>query len=81
MLMRNACLSRQHLDLIGTTFSINDYQHFFDKTFAPINIPSNQPVDMPPIKQRYEDEYTPEELEKMNSDNDTNSDDDGGEWY
>lgn len=75
-------ISKHNLDLIGTAFSINDYQKFFDKTFAPIKIPDSQPVDAPPVKQRYEDELTPEQLENINNANDSNTDsDDGGEWY
>ena len=75
-------ISKHNLDLIGTAFSINDYQKFFDKTFAPIKIPDSQPVDAPPVKQRYEDELTPEQLENINNSNNTDTgDDDGGEWY
>lgn len=74
-------ISKHNLDLIGTAFSINDYQKFFDKTFAPIAIPENQPVDTPPIEQHYEDEYTPEQIEEMNNSNTTNTNDDDGEWY
>ena len=75
-------ISKHNLNLIGTAFSINDYQKFFDKTFAPIKIPDSQPVDAPPVKQRYEDELTPEQLENMNNANDSKTDsDDGGEWY
>lgn len=74
-------VSKHNLDLIGTFFSINDYQTFFDKTFAPINIPNNLPVDTPPIEQHYEDEYTPEQLENINNNDTNNNGEDEGEWY
>lgn len=74
-------VSKHNLDLIGTAFSINDYQKFFDKTFAPISIPNNLPVDTPPVEQHYEDEYTPEQLDNLNNNDTNNSNDDDGEWY
>lgn len=77
-------VSKQNLDLIGTAFSINDYQQFYDKTFAPLQLPQNLPLETAPIEQHYEDEYTPEQLEQMNNDNSSggnSSSDDDGEWY
>ena len=75
-------ISKHNLDLIGTAFSINDYQKYFDKTFAPITVPNNLPVDTPPVEQHYEDEYTPEQLEDINNSNTNNkTNDDDGEWY
>jgi len=77
-------VSKENLDLIGTSFSINDYQKFYDTTFAPIKPSPDQPVEEgQPIEQHYEDEYTPEELEEMQQEEDGESDgdDDGGEWY
>lgn len=77
-------VSKENLDLIGTTFSINDYQKFYDATFAPIQLSPDQPVEEgQPIEQHYEDEYTPEELEQMQQEGgeDSEDDDDGGEWY
>ena len=65
--------------------SYNDYQLFFEQHFVPLDLPDNLPVEQaaPPVEQHYEDEYTPEELERMNrqkTDAET-TDDDGGEWY
>lgn len=74
-------VSKENHDLIGTAFSINDYQKFYDKTFAPLHIPESQPVESAPIEQHYEDEYTPEQLERMNQDNDNGGSSDDGEWY
>lgn len=79
-------ISQENLELVGTLFSINDYLEYFEKTFAPIELKPNQPVEqMLPIEQHYEDEYTPEELERMENgeseDGSTSTDDDEGEWY
>ena len=75
-------VSKQNLDLIGTTFSINDYQQFYDKTFAPLQLPQNLPLETAPIEQHYEDEYSPEQLDQMNNNSGgNNSSDDDGEWY
>lgn len=75
-------ISKANLDLIGTAFSINDYQKFYDKTFAPLQLPVNQPVETAPIEQHYEDEYSPEQLDRMNNtDSNGGSTDDDGEWY
>ena len=72
--------------MVGTLFSINDYLEYFEKTFELIELKPNQPVEqMLPIEQHYEDEYTPEELERMENgeseDDSTSTDDDEGEWY
>lgn len=76
-------ISKTNLDMLGTLFSFNDYQQFFDQTFAPIELKPGQPIEqLIPVEQHYEDEYTPEELERMNSESgDEPLDDDGGEWY
>ncbi len=75
-------ISKQNLELLGTAFSINDYQTFFDRTFAPLQLPANQTVEEAPIEQHYEDEYSPEELEHINSGSSGggNAEDDG-DWY
>ena len=46
-------VSKDNHDLIGTVFSINDYQKFYDKTFAPLQIPESQPIESAPIEQHY----------------------------
>ena len=75
-------VSKDNHDLIGTVFSINDYQKFYDKTFAPLQIPESQPIESAPIEQHYEDEYTPEQLERINNGaGSNNSSTDDGEWY
>jgi hypothetical protein len=76
-------ISKQNLELIGTTFSINDYQKFYDSTFAPVKLPADLPLETAPVEQHYEDEYTPEQLERINSgsSSDDNTTNDDGEWY
>ena len=80
-------ISKENLDLLGVRFSVNDYQKFFDATFAPIELKPNQPIEqMAPVEQHYEDEYTPEELERINGSNsnsetENSSDDEESEWY
>lgn len=74
-------ISQHNLELLGTQYSFDDYKEFYDKTFAPLEIDPELPLDIneEPIEQRYEDEYTPEQLEGL--DDDAGSTDDGGEWY
>lgn len=74
---RALIISKDNLDLLGTTFSINDYQTFYDKTFAPLQPAAGNLIEeTAPIEQHYEDEYSDDELEKMEE-----GGDDGGEWY
>ncbi len=72
-------ISKANLELVGTAFSINDYQKFYDAHLAPIKLPDAQPMEQAPIEQHYEDEYSTEELERQNNNSSTN--DDEGEWY
>ena len=76
-------ISKDNLELLQTTFSINDYLKYYEKTFAPLRQPDQAPVEQTaPIEQHYEDEYTPEELERMRrKEEPANEPDDGGEWY
>lgn len=76
-------ISKANLDLIGTTFSINDYNDYYDKTFAPKEIKDNLIIEQgAPVRQHYEDEYTDDELERMNSsESEESGGDDDGEWY
>lgn len=77
-------ISKANLDLLGIRFSFNDYQKYFDETFAPLELKPGQAIEeLAPVEQHYEDEYSPEELEQMNngSGSDDYSDDEEGEWY
>lgn len=77
-------ISTRNLELLGSLFSYDDYQAFYEKTFAPMEIKPELPLDMEgePIEQRYEDEFSPEELEQMQREKeDGGEEDDGGEWY
>ena len=76
-------ISTKNLELLGVTVSYNEYQKFYEKTFAPLKINPELPLDANdgPIEQHYEDEYTDEELENMNGDKEESSDEEEGEWY
>jgi hypothetical protein len=77
-------ISEQNLSLLGTVFSYDDYKAFYDQHFAPMEINPELPVyfDGEVIEQRYEDEFSPEELEQMEADKEEESSgSDDGEWY
>ena len=81
---RLVIISAANAELLGTTYSFDDYQKFYDKNFAPLKLAPQLPLDLQqgPIEQHYEDEYTPEELEEKNGKkNENDNEDDGGEWY
>ena len=75
-----------NLNLLGTMYSYDDYQHFYDENFQPLELnPELLPKEEEPL-QRYEDELTPEELKRLEQQRSKNQDeeqfeDDGGEWY
>lgn len=74
-------VSRSNLELIGTRFSYEDYRTFFDSTFAPLDLRPDLPLEQQEeIEQHYEDEYSPEELDRLNNGGAGETDDDG-EWY
>ena len=79
---RLVIISRENMELLGTYYSFDEYKEFYEKNFAPLNISPELILDGEEevIEQRYEDEYSPEELERMKQGEET-SDDDGGEWY
>ena len=77
-------ISKKNLELLGVGYSYNDYQKFYEKTFAPLKINPELPLDASaaPVEQHYEDEYTDEELEEMQNEEEGGDDDeDEGEWY
>lgn len=82
---RIVLISIGNMELLGTTFSFDDYRDFYDKTFAPLQINPALPIDgqEEPVEQHYEDEYTPEELERIQQGNtpEGETDEDDGEWY
>ena len=81
---RLVIISASNAELLGTTYSFDDYQKFYDQHFAPLKLAPQLPLDLQegPVEQHYEDEYTPEELEQMNGKKtDTDDSDDDGEWY
>ena len=84
-------ISKDNLDLVGTVFSYDDYQHFYDATFAPIKLPAPLPLDQTaPVEQHYEDEYPDGQAPKKGDPDaddggtyydDSSSTSDDGEWY
>jgi len=79
---RIVLISEPNMELLGTYFSFDDYKDFYEKTFAPLEINPELPLDVEegPVEQYYEDDFTPEELEQRNNEGGL-TDDDGGEWY
>ena len=79
-------ISDKNLKLIGVNYSFDDYAQYFEKVYAPMKLKRDLPLDdEPEIKQYYEDELTPEQLEdyqnKSDRESEETSGDDGGEWY
>ena len=82
---RTFLIAEANVNLLGTMYSYDDYQQFFDENFLPLELnPELLQRDETPL-QRYEDELTPEELEEIENKKSNNQDDervdDGGEWY
>ena len=82
---RIVLISKKNLELLGVGYSFNEYQQFYEKTFAPLKIDPELPLDATgaPFEQHYEDEYTDEELEDLENKggNGSSDDEDDGEWY
>lgn len=80
---RLVIVSAANLELLGTAYSFDDYRTFYDKTFAPMQLNPQLPLDMQdtPPEQHYEDEYTPEELDRLREGEDEEPSGDDGEWY
>ena len=80
---RIVIISQANLELLGSAYSFDEYKEFYDKTFAPIQINPNLPIDNEDgdIQQRYEDEFTPEELERLKNGSTTEEEGDDDGWY
>ena len=81
---RTFIIAESNLNLLGTMYSYDDYQQFFDQNFQPLEInPELLPEEEP--LQRYEDELTPEELERLEEKRSGKQEEeyfeDDGEWY
>lgn len=44
---RSLIISQQNLKLIGTRYSYNDYEEFYEKTFAPLSISNEELLEIP----------------------------------
>ena len=77
---RTVLISDRNLQLLGTSYSFDDYARFYEEKFAPLHIKPELYLDAEgqEIRQIYEDElpedYQPEPDEEEPVD-------DGGEWY
>jgi hypothetical protein len=61
---RSLIISQQNLKLIGTHFSYNDYDDFYEKTFAPLNISDEQLLTIPGQVTPIDPEDIPENVEQ-----------------
>ena len=60
--IRSVIISEENLQLLGTTFSYDDYKKFYDETFAPLEVPDDLKIDTPtPLIIRHPDDETSEE--------------------
>jgi hypothetical protein len=71
-------ISQQNLELIGTVFSYDDYQSYYDKMFAPLEINPELPLDagIAPIEQIYEDELPSSSSNDQENNNDSHHEED-----
>lgn len=77
-------ISVKNMELLGVGYSYRDYQDFYEKTFAPLQINPELPLDANEgkVEYRYEDEFTDEELEKMEKGkSEEEESEEEGEWY
>lgn len=53
---RIVLISERNYELIGTAFTLDDYQKFYDRAFVPLKINPDLPLDEPDVpEQQYED--------------------------
>jgi len=69
---RSLIISQRNLKLIGTHFSYNDYDEFYEKTFAPLNISDEQLLTIPEQPAPIDPEDLPDDEEET-PDNSENS--------
>ena len=61
---RRLIISQQNLSLIGTRFSYNDYDEFYEKTFAPLTISDEQLLTIPEQATPIDPEDLPDDEEE-----------------
>ena len=69
---RSLIISQRNLKLIGTHFSYNDYDEFYERTFAPLNISDEQLLTIPEQPAPIDPEDLPDDEEET-PDNSENS--------
>ena len=73
---RSLIISQQNLKLIGSRFSYNDYDEFYEKTFAPLHVSDEQlltipeKIDQPDIEDGEDDEEAGDEPQDSDFDDD-----------
>ena len=77
---RVVIISEDNLQLLGTTYSFDDYAKFYEEKFAPLEIKPELYLDAngQEIRQIYEDELPGDYREEEEEEEPV---DDGGEWY
>lgn len=65
---RSLIISQRNLKLIGTRFSYNDYDEFYEKTFAPLDISDEQLLTIPERPEPIDPDDLPDEDESEEED-------------
>ena len=73
---RSIVISQQNLKLIGTRYSYNDYEEFYEKTFMPLSISDEQLLEIPEQTDQPDMEDMQEETEEADGDDMPDFDDD-----
>ena len=61
---RHLIISQRNLQLIGSRFSYNDYDAFYDKTFAPLDISDEQLLIIPERPEPIDPDDLPDDAEE-----------------
>ncbi len=79
---RSLIVSQQNLALIGTRFSYDDYEKFYEQTFTPLKVSSEQLLNIPErVEQPDDEDEIPEEEEEGDDDTPQGDDLDFGEDF
>lgn len=60
---RSLVISDHNLSLIGTRYSYKDYDKFYERTFAPLQISNEDLLDVPKTIEQYEEEESTEQTD------------------
>jgi tetratricopeptide (TPR) repeat protein len=73
---RSIVISQQNLKLIGTRYSYNDYEEFYEKTFMSLSISDEQLLEIPEQTDQPDMEDMPEDMEETDDEDVPDFDDD-----